>query len=415
MPLYPRTLLKVAAPVAVLALGMLIFAGLRATRPQLAAKPVAERVWTVAVAEIELGALRPVMNFEGEVVAGREAELRPLVAGPIVELHPNFAAGGRLCKGDTVLRVDPFAYQAAVSERKAELAEARARVDELDSEIAAETKNLGRDRDQWALARQELERRTQLRSAGTVSDRSLEEARLVESERQQRVTAREQAIARNAAKLEQARAAVGRLEWALKRAERSLADTTLVAPFDGFLHDTDAAVGKQVAVSDRLGRLIEATTLEVRFHVPDHAYARLSRAPLAEFPAEVHWRVGDSERVYPAVLDRVDSKIKSASGGVLIYARLTGLPAATDLRPGAFVTVAVTDRGYEAAARLPARALHDGDTVYVVSDGRLAARKVEMLAREGGDLIVRGDLAAGDRVVTTRFPEIAPGVRVAVP
>ena len=64
--------------------------------------------------------------------------------------------------------------------------------------------------------------------------------------------------------------------------------------------------------------------------------------------------------------------------------------------------------------RLPESALHGGDTVYAVVGEHLAAREVEVVVRTGREVLVRGDFAPGDRIVTTRFPEIGPGVRVAV-
>ena len=94
--------------------------------------------------------------------------------------------------------------------------------------------------------------------------------------------------------------------------------------------------------------------------------------------------------------------------------RISGDGAEGVLRPGAFVEVLVADRLYTGVVRLPESALHGGVTVYAVVGGHLAAREVEVVVRTGREVLVRGDFAPGDRVVTTRFPEIGPGVRVAV-
>ncbi len=50
-----------------------------------------------------------------------------------------------------------------------------------------------------------------------------------------------------------------------------------------------------------------------------------------------------------------------------------------------------------------------------MADERTDARRVEFVARAGNDILVRGALKPGERVVTTAFAEIGPGVRVAVP
>ena len=84
------------------------------------------------------------------------------------------------------------------------------------------------------------------------------------------------------------------------------------------------------------------------------------------------------------------------------------------MRPGAFVEVHVPDRLYRDVVRLPESALYDGDTVYAVVDGRLEPRRVEVVVRIGTQVLVSGDLAADDMVVTTRFAEIGEGIKVAV-
>lgn len=402
-------------PIAILMLAVGIMTFLRMTKPELGARPVAEKVWPVAVAEVAPGSERPRLRLEGEVVAGREAELRPLVAGTILELAPAFRDGGSLRRGELAVRIDPFAYKATVEERRAEWEQARAKLVELDLELAAEKKQLEHAREQWQLAQAELRRSQELLRRAAIAERALEEARVVESQRKQSVLNRDQAIGRLGAQQEQQRATVARLDWALQRAERNLAETQLSAPFDGFLYETNAAVGKQVGTGDKLARLVAAEMLEVRFHVPDALFHALAEGRLKDTPAVVRWRTGETVREYPAVLDRTDARIQAASGGVWVYARLVDLGADTPLRPGAYVSVEIAGQPQENVVRLPVRALFSGDTVYVVAEGRLEARPVSVAARDGDDLLLRGGLRAGERVVLTRFPEIAPGLKVSVP
>jgi hypothetical protein len=65
-------------------------------------------------------------------------------------------------------------------------------------------------------------------------------------------------------------------------------------------------------------------------------------------------------------------------------------------------------------ARLPESALYDADTVYVIVDGRLERRGVELVARVGNDVLLRGGIRDGDQVAVTRFAEIGPGQKVEV-
>jgi hypothetical protein len=76
--------------------------------------------------------------------------------------------------------------------------------------------------------------------------------------------------------------------------------------------------------------------------------------------------------------------------------------------------VLLPDRVYQEVALLPASALFHGDTVYAVEDGRLAARAVELVADRGLQILVQGELAAGEPVLTSRLAEVAPGLKVQI-
>ena len=84
------------------------------------------------------------------------------------------------------------------------------------------------------------------------------------------------------------------------------------------------------------------------------------------------------------------------------------------LRPGAFIEVEMPDRLYQNVVELPASALFDGNTVYVVEDERLRPKTVELVAAYGQEVLIHADLEDGQPVVTSRLAEIAPGLKVKV-
>lgn len=413
--------LKIALPVLVAAAGFAVAGILAATRKSAETVPLdvpAAPVETVAVAFEDA---RPLLRFYGEIAAGREVELRAAVAGPVVSVASGFADGGAARAGARLVSIDPFDYEQAVAERAAARDEARARLAEMRARLESERRLLEEDAAQTAIRERELARRESL-IGSAVSERALDDARLALSQARAQAERRRQDIGARAAQAAQQEAVVARQEAALARARRALEDTTISAPFDGWLADADARPGTYLRVGDRVARIIASEALEARFHLPDAAFGRLMPGAVGEAAAVV-WTLGSRTARFSARVVRVGGEIDPATGGVAAWAALEAGadPALPGPRPGAFVEVVLADRAYPAVARLPEAALYaEGKAgaaglVYAVVDGRLEARRVEAVGRDGADLLVRGDLAAGDAIIVTRLSEIGPGLKVSVP
>lgn len=412
-----RLFFKILLPLLVLAGGVAAAAWFKETKPEPVAKPIDERVWTVETATVQVADVQPELRLFGEVVAAREVELRALTAGPVISVWDGFVDGGAVPAGTVLVTIDPFDEQQNVAERQASLDEARARLAETRSRLEGERAMAGEDRRQVEIYERDVARRESL-VGNAVSEKGLDDARLALSASRLQLIQREQAIAALEAGLAQQQAVIDRLAAALARADRALVDTELKAPFDGYLAETAAQPGKRLAIGDRVGRLIDSHALEVRFHMSDATFGRafVDGFEGGKRSARVIWRTGARAQTFDAVIDRIDSEIDPASGGVTGFARLIddGGPGFAALRPGAFVEVAIADRLYRRVIRLPETALHGPDTVYAVVDGRLDARAVTVAGRDGDAVLVTGDLANGEAVVTTRLTEIGPGLKVAV-
>ena len=381
---WSRRVLTIFIPLAILALGAAVAAYLIATRPEVAAKPIVEKIWTVAATPATVTDVQPEIRFYGRIVAARQIEIRPEVSGRVVEIGPNFVEGGLVRKGDLLVRVDDFDYQARLREIQADLKGTRGMLE--------------RDAERIDLLRRDVERRNKLQVKGHTSEKALDDAKLALSDAIQQKIDRE-----NKAE---------RLEVDLTRVQRDLRDTNVTAPFNGFLVDVTTGVGKFVNVGDTIAKAIRADRLEARFHVSNAAFTQfLSDGNYRNVKAKVLW-AGQS---YDAALDRIESQVETASGGVEVFARIDGVTVDTNLRPGAFVEVLVPGPVFKSVVRIPEEALYGNDTVYRVVQNRLEPHKVEVIARDGKDLLVRGNFEADDRVVTTRFPEIGPGLKVQVP
>jgi len=411
-----RRLLQILLPLALLAGAYAGYQYLLATKPTVAPEPPQEAVSPVRAVTVTHSSYQPRLTLYGETVAGREVQLRALVSGEVTETSPNLRDGGEVAEGDLLLKIDSFDYEIARAETNAQISETQARLSEIEAQIRAEQAALERAREQLEIAERDLNRAERLVDTGAVSQQTLDQRRLTVSQRQDAVEQREINLSVQQARADQQRAALERLRAGLRSAERDICDSSLRAPFDAYVSEPNAEVGKVLSTNDAVATLVDKSWIEVRVTLSDAQYGRLVRESggVLGRTVEVRWYVGEEPFAYDAEIKRIGSQIESTSGGVNVYARVKTPQEPTPLRPGAFVEVRVPDVQYEDVVQLPQTALYNNDHVFVIKDGRLTRREVEQVGGTDGYVLVRGDLEDGERVAATRLARPGEGVKVTV-
>lgn len=415
-----RTLLILKALLqALIAFAILIgaFIGMNAlvaSKPEVPKQAIREKSYPVETLTLQKGDYAPDINVYGETTAGREVELRALVGGEVSQIHPNLKAGGFVAKGDLLVAIDRFDYEGAVTEAEANLAEAHAALVESQGQVVLERANMARAKEQLEFATRDLQRAEDLVNRGAVTERTVDDRRLLVSQRQQALEQAQNTLTLYEAKVEQQKAAVKRLDWRLEDAKRQLENTVLRAPFDAIVRSEAAEPGRLVSVNDSVVSLYAADEFEVRFTLSDNQYGRLvaDSGTVVGRPVQVTWYLGTTPVTYQATVSRIGADVASTRGGVELIASIDSSDAAVPLRPGAFVEISLADETYHDSFRVPETAYYGEGKVYVVKDSRLEPRKVEALAIDDGNIIVRGNLTSGETLLTTRIPEAGKGLLV---
>jgi len=411
-----RLFFQAILPLVFIAAAVFGFVGLRESKPPITTRPAVERIWPINVAQVVYDTHRPILTRYGEVVAGRKVNLRALVAGKVTSVGEGLREGGRVFQGQTLLAIDPFEYELARSEAKATLDENRAKLAEIQARLVLENSALDRSREQLDIALKDLVRTKTLVDRRAVSAKALEDRDMAVSQRRQAIELRQNNWAIQSARLDQQKAIISRLELVLSRADRNLADTSLTAPFDAYVSKVTAQEGRYLTRNDTVAELNDVAGLEVRFSIADAEFARISQSDnqVLNSPVTVRWQGGGVVIERSGKIERVGAVISADTGGVEVFARLDDAGVDAVFRPGAFVEISLPDREYSNSVRLPETALYGGSKVYVVTQGRLAAREVTVVGGNGSDLFVTGDFKVGDAVMTTRLSQAGDGVKVEV-
>ena len=373
------------------ALAVAVFGGmvgvynyLLATKPEVAAEPRQEQIWTVAATEIQQRDAAPILTAFGTVTAARSADLRFGSAGEVSMISPKMRNGVAIDKGEVLARLDDVRYQLALEEVKVQ--------------IEGETVNIASLRRQVALRQKQLERTRKMVARNVATDANLDEVDLA-------LTIAENQLNMSLNRLSQ-------LQVAKKSREQDIEDTILRAPFAGTLSTVSIGLGKRASNAAAVAQLTDQNSLEVPFSVSADIFA--NAAELIGQNVDVSWRTGGQDvALVPATITRAEAIVDKSQGGGQLYAVLDTSDAGT-IPPGAFVEVRFVGKVLNAVFELPEEALVNNAEVFVIQDGRTERREVTAEYRADGRVWVSGALKPGEQIVSSRLPGIGPGMMVRI-
>jgi RND family efflux transporter MFP subunit len=211
-------------------------------------------------------------------------------------------------------------------------------------------------------------------------------------------------IANAQAQLEAARAQVG-------LARKAVADTTIVAPFGGYVSDRPVAVGEYVTPASKIATIMKTSPIKLRLQVPELDSARI--------------RVGmDVEATVDAYADaRFAGKVTAVNPAIELNSRAATVEveianADNRLRPGMFATGRILQADGGEGIFVPrAAVLEDPNTnsfrVFVIDQDKARLRVVQVGEREGEMVRIVSGVSAGEMVATSNLEQLYEGASIA--
>lgn len=374
--------------------------------------PARERVFAVNVLPVEPQEITPVLTSFGEVRSKRTLDLRAPVAGRILELSPDFQEGGVITTGQFLARIDPAEAQTALGFARTDMIEAEADLRDAQNALTLAQDELAAARAQEELQARALSRQRDLKDRGVGTEAAVEAAELALSTATQSTLSRRQALQQVQTRISQAETLIARRQINLEDAERLLADTEVYAAFTGRLSDVTATAGGLVATNERLAQLVDPSALEVSFRVSTAQYVRLldDQGQLIDTPVAVTLDAFGLDLESEGRLVRESAAVAGGTTGRVLFAALDDPKG---LRPGDFVTLTIEEPPLSEVAQVPASAVNASGTVLVVGEeDRLEEASVELLRRQGDDVLIRASGLAGREIVAERSALLGSGIKV---
>lgn len=405
--------LTVASLALLLYAGQLIFGAVQQRMSsERKAPPARERIFAVNLVAADMQRIAPELIAFGKVESRRRLELRTPVSGRVISLAEEFEEGGAVTAGQVLLQINPADAQSALDRADADLQDASAEVRESGRALVLAQDELSATQDQAELRQRAFQRQTDLKSRGVGTAATVEIAELAAAQARQAVISRRQALSQADARVDQATTSLARAQISLETAQRDLADTTVIAEFDGTLESVTLVEGRLVSANEKLAELVDPSQLDVAFRISTAQYARLldPAGKLIAAPVRASLDATGADLSAVGVISRDSGGAGDGQSGRLIYARLDAAPG---FKPGDFVSVAVREPELDGVALLPSSVLDANRTVLVLgADDRLEQLTVELVRRQGDDVLLRGDGLAGRLVVSGRTPLLGAGIKV---
>ena len=342
-----------------------------------------ETAMLVQVTKASKGDYKPVIEVMGTVTPAREIVLSPRVSGRVVQLSEEFTPGGEVKEGQRLVRIDPEDYRNALVERKSELRQAKS-----DMQI---------ERGKQEVARSDYE----------ALDKVLPPEKRV-------LMLRKPQMNSTLARVEFARAAVEQAKLELRR-------TSIEAPFDAHILSRNVNLGSQVSVGDNLARLVGVDTYWVEATVPVSKLKRLSfprdkgeKGSKVRIRDRAAWEEGQFRegRLYKLVASLVD---RTRMARVLITVN-DPLALENQQKPamliGAYVQARIQGGELEDVVRLSRDYVRKGDTAWVMKQGKLEIRDLDIAFRDKENAYIKAGLGDGEKVVTTNLTTVVEGSKL---
>jgi membrane fusion protein, multidrug efflux system len=302
------------------------------------------------------------LSLTGTLRGQQETDLAANVAGKVLETRAERGQGVK--RGDLLARVDVSAASLA-------LAEAR---------VAVET-----SRKEQQINEADCERYEQLKQRGVVTDLEYD-----------RVTAKCKTAPLNL-EAAQARQSI---------AAKNVGDGVIRSPFTGVIVERYVEVGEYVQPSSRVVSLAQVDRLRLEFSLPEQHFAEV------KLGAAVDFRVGAyGDRVFSGRVSHISGAVRETRD-IIVEATVDNANRA--LLPGMFVALELTI-GQEQLPSVPKAAVfadNGASNAYVVVDGILRQRVLQVAGEKDGRVAVRRGLKDGDRVVVDKLEGLQNGQRV---
>jgi RND family efflux transporter MFP subunit len=396
MPINPDPVRRLPNKRTRIVLGLALGAGLLAlscgnTRKVTAAGSSEDKALAVTIATVEAREVRRTVEAVGSLFAFDEVTVSPEVDGRADKVLVD--VGDHVTKGQVLVQILPLEYELAVSQAQALLDQARAKLglaegqEELrDPTQAASVKKAAAD---LANAEQKFRRSAELTQQGVVPKQTYDE----DEANYNAVKAAYDLALQDVTNMQ---AAVKQDQAALDLARKKLRDTSIRAPFDGFVKERDVTVGQylKAATPTPTFGIVNINPMRARLKVPEKMAGWVSVGQPIDLTVEAF-----PDRTFGGKIWRINPSVDPTTRTFDVEGLVENHESL--LKPGFFTKSSILTSKVEKVLVIPRRSMsyaYGIYKVYIVNGNKLKETEIKIGDQSGEDVEILEGVKEGDRL-----------------
>lgn len=388
-------------------------------------------VITVTQAKAIAKEIPSVIQATGSLIADETSDVAPKVAGKVINISAN--VGEFVGQGAIIAKLDERDAQLQLTSARANVAQAVAGVRQAEArlglsangtfsaaaipEVRAASANYEQALAQLRQAEANEKRYRELVETGDVAVATYEQYRLAHDTARAQLNNAQQQLegARNAARqnneaIKSAQAGVDAARTQIGLAEQAIADTTVRAPFAGFISNRPVAVGEFVNSASIVATILRTNPIKVQMQIAEANVPYVSLGRAVSIQVEAY-----PDRKFGGTVTAVNPAIDPTSRSAVVEAAIENGNNA--LRTGMFATAQIVKEGGGTGVFVPrAAVLNDQSTqsfrVFVIQEGVAKLRVVQLGTEENDQIQIVAGVNADETLATSNLPQLYEGAKV---
>jgi RND family efflux transporter MFP subunit len=344
-----------------------------------------------AVVRVEPSSWPAIVKTQGSLIADEVTVVGAKVAGRVAEVRVDL--GDIVTANSPLTTLDQAEFKLQISLADAQLAQSRAAlglapaspVESLKPESSPPVREA---KAVWDEVVTRIERLRPLAARNAVTKDELQQAEADELVASARYTAAVNGVREKIA-------LIGVRSAELSLAQQRLADTTILAPFDGLIQQRHVGPGSYLQVGDPVVTLVRTSTLRFRGTIPERHAHRLALGQ------QVTLRFESGAPPQTAQITRISPGVDEMSRSLMFEAQVNNEDGA--LRSGLFAEAEVVVDSEARALVVPQSAIVEFagvEKIWKLVDGVVQEQPVRTARRGDKTVEIVGGLVAGDTILT---------------